>query len=219
MRSMEGGELRRRPDRPAEQSETSADIPAAHRTREPIDDTERWWAQREREPRVHLTLDNDGRIVDIHRRQPDSTGGQPRDQPSADAPAPYRAEIAEQLPDRDVSRVQKTDGILTDRAGDQIWDGPLRSGRGEPGSLVEAREMGLSDRWEVRSHVEAHAAAEMRLRGLTEAVLYVNNVPCKGPLSCDRLLPRMLPPNAKLTLFGPNGFTKVYSGLSEEDRR
>jgi len=66
--------------------------------------------------------------------------------------------------------------------------------------------------------VEAHAAAVMRNRGLTEATLYINNTPCDGPYGCDALLPHMLPPGATLSvhILGPTGWTtRQYTGISD----
>ena len=60
--------------------------------------------------------------------------------------------------------------------------------------------------------VELKLAAHMRDQGITSATLLINNQPCEGPLSCDELVPVVLPPGAKLTVHGPDGFTKTYEG-------
>lgn len=67
----------------------------------------------------------------------------------------------------------------------------------------------------VKSHVEAHAAAVMRQEGLSEATLYINRIPCAGVRGCDAMLPRMLPEGARLHLRGPGGFRKTYTGLPD----
>ncbi len=63
-----------------------------------------------------------------------------------------------------------------------------------------------------KTHVEGHAAAVMHQTGVRSATLYINRVPCAGAGGCDRLLPRMLPTGATLTVLGPNNFFKVYTG-------
>jgi hypothetical protein len=55
----------------------------------------------------------------------------------------------------------------------------------------------------------------MRRRRITRASLVINNEPCPGPLGCDVLLPRLLPPGAELTVYGPNNFEKTYRGQDE----
>jgi hypothetical protein len=69
-----------------------------------------------------------------------------------------------------------------------------------------------------RTHVEAHAAAYLRLNpGVREATLYVAPLaPCPGPKGCDASLPALLPPEARLTVYGPGGFLRVYHGLPDE---
>lgn len=66
-------------------------------------------------------------------------------------------------------------------------------------------------------HVEAQAAAYMRMAGRKEASLYVNNTPCKSlPDGCNRVLSQMLPPGARLSVFGPGGFLKIYRGKNDD---
>ena len=67
----------------------------------------------------------------------------------------------------------------------------------------------------IKSHVEAHAAAIMREQGLSEATLYINRVPCPGKIGCDAMLPRMLPEGARLRVIGPDGFERIYFGLPD----
>jgi hypothetical protein len=63
----------------------------------------------------------------------------------------------------------------------------------------------------IKSHVEAHAAAVVRQQRLDEATLYINRVPCPGVRGCDAMLPR----GARLHVYGPNGFRKRYTGLPD----
>jgi len=51
-----------------------------------------------------------------------------------------------------------------------------------------------------KSHVEAHAAAIMRIEKLKQGVLWINKAPCPGLQGCDHLLPRMVPQGAELTI-------------------
>lgn len=66
-------------------------------------------------------------------------------------------------------------------------------------------------------HVEAQAAAYMRMTDRRDGSLYVNQKPCtRRPHGCDRMLPHMLPTGARLTVFGPDGYMKVYRGNGDE---
>jgi hypothetical protein len=65
------------------------------------------------------------------------------------------------------------------------------------------------------SHVEAHAAAQMRLTGSMNVTLYINRRPCPGRNGCERLLPRMVPPGGTLTVYGPDGYVQVVHGEEE----
>jgi hypothetical protein len=62
-----------------------------------------------------------------------------------------------------------------------------------------------------RTHVEGHAAATMRLQGINEGTLYINN-----PAVCSRCiigLPRMLPSGGRLDVFLPSGVTHSFFGV------
>lgn len=68
-------------------------------------------------------------------------------------------------------------------------------------------------------HVEAQAAAYMRMTGRQDATLYVAKKPCMTePDGCALVLPQMLPLAARLTVFGPSGHVSVYRGDSDERR-
>ena len=60
--------------------------------------------------------------------------------------------------------------------------------------------------------VEMKLVAHMRRHQITSATLVLNNIPCRGPLSCDTLVPVILPEGSTLTVHGPDGFTKTYRG-------
>jgi hypothetical protein len=71
----------------------------------------------------------------------------------------------------------------------------------------------------IKSHVEAHVAVLIRREGLTEAVLFINKVPCPTinprSLGCQDALPHMLPDGARLRIIGPSGFDQVFFGLPD----
>jgi Double-stranded DNA deaminase toxin A len=129
-------------------------------------------------------------------------------------PAPYHPGFLESLPVRQRDE-DPTDGVLTTVAGKKIsaiasgWTGP---GRGGPRLRRPWKNMMTAT-----DHVEGHAAAIMRDDSegppIREAVLYVNNPPCPNiPWGCDRVLSDLLPVGSRLTVYGPDGFVKVYEG-------
>lgn len=155
--------------------------------------------------------------------------------PAADSPtstptfAPvWIQEAAGRLPRRPRNK-GPTHGILTDTAGVPMLglpltrsDGQLRSGDA-PGARA-----GIRPDWHPLAqvtfeHVEAHAAALLRLPGAPRsAVLVVNNLTCvsRGQyVGCDELLPGMLPQNTELAVYVTDGqrthLTKVYTGTGE----
>lgn len=97
----------------------------------------------------------------------------------------------------------KTQGIL--QAGSKEID--LVSGWSGSASQLPRGSAGFDI--VTKSHVEGHAPALMRMEGLEQATLYINRVPCA---SCARLLPRMLPEGAELTIYGPNNYLRVFRG-------
>lgn len=79
----------------------------------------------------------------------------------------------------------------------------------------DAAALGFAGQWSAETHVEAHAASYMRRSHISEAILVINNRPCPGMMGCDSLLPRLLPANATLTVYGTEGFVKTYDGRKE----
>lgn len=140
------------------------------------------------------------------------------------APAPFEIQHAVEVPEYQDG--QGAQGRLVDAGSDFVWDG--QSGYEGPAKEVGWQRLGLpsAGRW-LASHVESHAAALMRERGMEERTLYINRAVCPYdypddhpartfPFTCDNYLERMLPPDAKLTVYGPDGFEKVYRGRTGE---
>lgn len=59
-------------------------------------------------------------------------------------------------------------------------------------------------------HVEGHAAAIMQQQEINEGTLFINNP--KICVSCDKLLPRMLPPGVTLNVVLPDGTVEQFMG-------
>jgi RHS repeat-associated protein len=104
---------------------------------------------------------------------------------------------------------KKTTGVLRTANGDI----PLVSGYKGPSAELPLGTPGMNGN--IKSHVEAHAAAIMRQQGLNEATLYINRVPCPGVRGCDAMLERMLPEGATLHVYGPNGYYKPFKGIPD----
>lgn len=89
----------------------------------------------------------------------------------------------------------------------------LISGYAGPAAQIPKGTPGFNNL--VRSHVEGHAAALMRMEGASDATLFINRIPCPGTIGCNAMLPRMLPEGAQLTVYGPDDFMQVYRGLPD----
>lgn len=118
------------------------------------------------------------------------------------------------LPIREETPLQrpKTRGLWIDRSGREH---DLVSGKTDFYERVKAflDEHGIGDdRGElmVPTHVEAKFAMYMRLNKLKHETIVVNQKPCAGKWSCERLLSYILPPGATLTVFGPDNFKQTY---------
>lgn len=98
------------------------------------------------------------------------------------------------------------------------------SGRDELSKRVDdlLRERGLRQRITRANDAELKLAAHMVDRGIAEASVVINNRPCTGRLSCDSLLPVLLPPGSTLTVYGTeqdgSSFVKTYHGGSKWTR-
>jgi hypothetical protein len=97
----------------------------------------------------------------------------------------------------------KTSGLL--KIGDT--EEPLVSGETGPGqwlmdNLTGGPGSGLTRAW---THVEGHAAGYMRMHGVNQAELFINQVPCAaGAAKCRYVLNKLLAPGAILDVHFPN---------------
>lgn len=159
----------------------------AHEAGQPRDIRPRWWAE-------HAA------------REPDA--GMAPDQ----RPTPFRSGIARRVPNaavqgRAVGRLDRHDG-----------SGSLPIASGSRTGLTDALRTNLGYlpvgfTRQNMTHVEAHAAAYLRLHpNITNATLYINRIPCPGPRGCLANLPAMLPGGVTLTVYAPNGWMSVYRG-------
>ncbi len=113
----------------------------------------------------------------------------------------------------------KTRGVLVRDDGTET---DVISGKGGPADGMPADAPGMRSEMQVREHAEAQAAALMRERGIQNADLYINNVPCEGIMGCNQMLPHMLPEGAELTVHfkdetkGINDWiVRSYTGLPD----
>lgn len=143
--------------------------------------------------------------------------GVPRDQ----TPAPFNADKARAVPD--FERGGRTRGRLDVQEGPDV---DLVSGN-RGGEIMRRFKELHGDRLPHElgfvpfnyHHVEAQAAAYMRMNNRRTASLYVNKRPCRTePDGCALVLPKLLPPGARLTVFGPDGYVSVYRGVQDERR-
>lgn len=92
---------------------------------------------------------------------------------------------------------------------------PLVSGREGPTQQIPPPRTGTGMNGKLVTHVEAHAAAQLRVTGATNGTLYINRLPCSDPqppYGCSEMLPRMVPRGSTLTIYGPDGFVRVVRG-------
>jgi len=102
-------------------------------------------------------------------------------------------------------RGDKTRGILQTPDGQEV---SVESGREGPANEIPKGTPGF-DAY-TRTHAEGHAAAIMRIEGIKEARLEINN-PTICP-NCDKLLPKMLPEGSRLEVVLPDGTSRIYEG-------
>jgi hypothetical protein len=139
-----------------------------------------------------------------------------------EVPDPIRR-AARTLPERPERR-GPTRGWLLDADLRLVDNEPIRSG--SDNELLTDLDLDGQERRSrsLLGHVEAFVAARMR-RGEAprEAMLVINNDVCLGPLSCDRLLPGILPPGARLAIYESTAegirLFKVYEGTGERIKR
>lgn len=117
---------------------------------------------------------------------------------------------------------RKTTGIIDPGGG--AAPTALVSGHNGPAQQLiqqspERQHPGMDAR--LQNHVEAHAVALMIQGSVHNATLYINRVPCEyphplhgTPWGCSGALERMLLPGGTLTVYGPNGYVRVFTGVS-----
>jgi hypothetical protein len=83
---------------------------------------------------------------------------------------------------------------------------PITSGVDDDSRAADEhlRQLGIPVRPTKASDVEMKVAARMVRDGIRHATVLINNTPCRGRLSCDTLVPIMLPDGATLTVHGVN---------------
>jgi hypothetical protein len=108
----------------------------------------------------------------------------------------------------------KTRGVWQDDHGNEQDE--IVSGRDELSGRAadELRRLGISPSrgtLTTTDHVEVKLAVVVRSTGQQAVTLAVNNQPCDdGRWSCDRLLPRILRPGQRLTVYWPGGVTTYH---------
>jgi SCP1.201-like deaminase len=175
---------------------------------------------------IELLRHVDGLIVQYQRRlgapgnAPPPTPGSGNQQGRA-APRPGASnltdaqvdEIMKKLPERsDTNR--KTTGRWIGAEGRER--GPVNSGRDDDSchAAEVLQKLGIGPvRGSLLSteHVEVKLAARLRDATHKHVSVVINNTPCGGRYSCDRLLPQILKVGQALTLHWPGG-KKTYNG-------
>ncbi|WP_436495555.1 DddA-like double-stranded DNA deaminase toxin [Actinokineospora sp. HUAS TT18] len=103
--------------------------------------------------------------------------------------------------------------------------GKWRDKHGQVHELVSGEDADSTEAWERLqragmppamepvnvTHVEMKLAVKMIRAGTKHIDLVINNRPCRGPYSCDSLLPVLLPAGYTITVHGPN-YRKTFTG-------
>ncbi|MBM7774189.1 hypothetical protein JOD54_004393 [Actinokineospora baliensis] len=158
-------------------------------------------------------------IAQHHTAGPASAKTTP-DRPVASASTDWVNQVRAELPANIVAADQREPGMPTPKTHgrwvaedgvvhaeasgkDDKYSAAVDFFRSQPGSRVPLRA----------PDVEMKLAIHMRLSGITAATLVINHVPCdRGPWSCDRMVPAILPRGYTLTVHGAGGFHKTYQG-------
>ncbi|WP_082860123.1 DddA-like double-stranded DNA deaminase toxin [Alloactinosynnema sp. L-07] len=164
------------------------------------------------------TLIGDGsKSASLLSRRPRATGESSK--PIADVPAASEsdkraAKLLERLPVRG-PKERKTSGYWVDDDGAE--HGPLVSGHqdGYQEAVELLRALSIApargELW-AAAHVEVKLAARLRSMTAKNVTLAINNQPCDtGPWSCDQLLPQVLRPGQRVTIYWPSG-KQTYRG-------
>jgi hypothetical protein len=135
--------------------------------------------------------------------------------------APFNADKARRIPDwvkgeptrgyLDVRGGPDFPGLRSGHAGGEVMRRFLDRYRGKP-----PKHLGFNDF--NYHHVEAQAAAYLRISGRNNATLYLNKPPCLGRKGCEVNLCDQLPSGARLTVYAPDGMARTYVGLPDRER-
>lgn len=107
---------------------------------------------------------------------------------------------------------RKTRGVFYDDTGG--W-GVVDSGRDEDSGkvreLLESRGL-APPALAIENDVESKLAARMIRDGVKDMTVVINQHVCVGPLSCDTLLPKMLPAGYTLRVYEHDNTERLYRG-------
>ncbi|WP_436500002.1 DddA-like double-stranded DNA deaminase toxin [Actinokineospora sp. HUAS TT18] len=135
------------------------------------------------------------------------------DKASADVPIVEIDRLRGELPPPVVpSSGQKTHGRWVDADGTVHAEVSGADAKGKQALRFFAEELKARRIPTTVTDVEIKLAVHMRKNGIRSATLVVNNLPCKGPMGCDALVPVVLPPGYVLTVYGTDGFRREYRG-------
>lgn len=173
---------------------------------------------------VDLAVDSAGPAAATTGPGESSPAAEPPRRPDVAATPREVQRAASRLPLREGDR-GPTHGWLLSSDLQPVRDVPLRSG--EDLSLTADLDLPARERLSraLTSHVEAKVAAQMRRGEIAPvATLVLNNAVCHGPASCERFLPSILPPGARLTIFvsdstGPVRLADTYVGTGERIKK
>ncbi|HEX3778741.1 MAG TPA: DddA-like double-stranded DNA deaminase toxin [Pseudonocardiaceae bacterium] len=108
---------------------------------------------------------------------------------------------------------KKTHGRWVDEHGQAK---PIVSGRDEDSAevwrILQERGIRLPFAPTTVTDVEQKLAARMVREGRRELSVVLNNRPCRGQYSCNTLVPAILPEGYALTVHGPGGYRKTFTG-------
>lgn len=132
-----------------------------------------------------------------------------RPDPGADHVEELRGELP---PPVDFGKGQRTHGRWISARGQRPQE--ILSCRDEQAKTVQRllTEAGCPRRPTRTGDVEMKIAAIQATGGPQHTTVVLNNTPCKGDLGCDTLVPILLPKGYTMTVYGPRGYRKTFTG-------